>query len=1121
MKRCYLITVTIACFLLHFSVIKAQQSNLSCSMTNVFFINSSTPSFTVTGTPSASGLSFWSNAGRVVDGSTSNFATGTIAITGGLTYRVSDASNTYAAGNYVGFVIKSGLLSLSALGSITISTYNGSSLQETFSSSSLIAVNSAITGAYDIGFYTNKPFTSIQLNISNALGLSSYDVYYAFIRGTGSCTSPALICNNYSNIYFPRFASVIDPTKTGTSGISLTALTNEDRVVDNDTNNFASITTLASAVGQVFLAVKDVTTDYPAGTFAGFDMENNTLLSTGVFNNVSIKTYRDNVLMQSFSGSNLLLGANLFSGSARQRVGFVVDSSFDEVQLVINQPLAVSLGTTKVYNAVFKKFCAGAPLACNTPTNIADSLQPVYINGAATNITGAFCGSCAITQTGNVIDGSDATHANINLSAGVLVTASLSVKNAIATYPAGTFAGFDIKSSSLLDLSLLNNFAIKTYRNDTLQENISGNSLFVGASSSLIGGNSRMVLGIAATKAFDEMRLVVNQPVSVSLGTIEVYNAILTNFCDNPLGCRTTNVLNNPDFPVYIDQQKSGLSGLACLGCSVDNANRVITADSSDFATITMVAGGGSTGSIAVKTAGSVFPAKSFAGFTLREMNGLLKLNFLKSIQITTYKGGAFRESRTAGSLLDLTLLFPILGGSQGKTVLGFATTKDYDEVQISVTSLIGVAPIVRVYNAFIGTHNVDSITSSILCPKSPNAEPDHLSVNENSPLHSTVSTNDKDPNSSVLKYNPTLPVGTTHGTVVMDTNGNFSYTPDSNFIGVDSFKYSVCNAASLCTTEWAYVSVVPNPGTTNHAPIAQTDNGQTLTNSPLKGNLSSNDVDPDGDSLSYTNVSNVKHGTLTVNTDGSYTYVPDSSFVGTDTAINQVCDNGTPSICVNSLLIIQVNPMLDSPSANHPPYAQDDVASTQANHPLTGNVLNNDSDPDGDSLNTTFLDTVPPAIGTFTPSATGGYTFVPAPNYTGTVAVRYAACDGGTPAKCDTATLSITVTAEKPKAPIAEPDHLSVNENHPISSTVRTNDLDPNTGVLNYDTTLATGPSHGSVGMNTNGTFTYTPDSNFNGVDSFKYTVCNAVPLCTTAWAYVSVVPNPGTTNHAPIAQT
>src|SRR5207253_1761786 len=101
------------------------------------------------------------------------------------------------------------------------------------------------------------------------------------------------------------------------------------------------------------------------------------------------------------------------------KLGFVSNSSFDEVRITVNQTVGLNLGSTKVYNAIFEKFCAGPDLACNTQTAITAPAYPVYVNGAKTGINGLVCALCSVANQDNLIDADTSNYAEINLTASV------------------------------------------------------------------------------------------------------------------------------------------------------------------------------------------------------------------------------------------------------------------------------------------------------------------------------------------------------------------------------------------------------------------------------------------------------------------------------------------------------------------------------------------------------------------------------------------------------------------------------------------------------------------------------------------------------------------------------
>ena len=115
------------------------------------------------------------------------------------------------------------------------------------------------------------------------------------------------------------------------------------------------------------------------------------------------------------------------------------------------------------------------------------------------------------------------------------------------------------------------------------------------------------------------------------------------------------------------------------------------------------------------------------------------------------------------------------------------------------------------------------------------------------------------------------------NGTLVMAADGTFTYTPDADFTGTDSFTFSANDGADGSNTATFTITVTA----ANDAPACADDAATTDEDTPLGGSLACTDVD--GDTLTYAEVSGPSDGTLVLNPDGSFTYTPDPDFNGTD----------------------------------------------------------------------------------------------------------------------------------------------------------------------------------------------------------------------------------------------
>src|SRR5690606_32196359 len=108
------------------------------------------------------------------------------------------------------------------------------------------------------------------------------------------------------------------------------------------------------------------------------------------------------------------------------------------------------------------------------------------------------------------------------------------------------------------------------------------------------------------------------------------------------LACNTPVMATEPDFPLLINGVNTGVSGIG-VG-DVTNINAVIDADDTNFATIDMVASVIGSASLSVMDPIGSYPANTYTGFDL-ETGGLLSLDLLNNITLTTYLDGEEQES--------------------------------------------------------------------------------------------------------------------------------------------------------------------------------------------------------------------------------------------------------------------------------------------------------------------------------------------------------------------------------------------------------------------------------------------------------------------------------------------
>ena len=166
-----------------------------------------------------------------------------------------------------------------------------------------------------------------------------------------------------------------------------------------------------------------------------------------------------------------------------------------------------------------------------------------------------------------------------------------------------------------------------------------------------------------------------------------------------------------------------------------------------------------------------------------------------------------------------------------------------------------------------------------------PEAHNDTASVVAGGKVTGNVLANDRDADGDALTA--TLVSGAKHGSVTLKADGSFSFIADKGWSGVDSFSYAASDGdASASAT--VQVTVAPPPNT---AAVAVADVFATVGTAAVTGNVLSNDSDADGDALTASLISGPTHGSVTLAADGSFRFVAESGFAGTDTFTYQASD--------------------------------------------------------------------------------------------------------------------------------------------------------------------------------------------------------------------------------------
>jgi len=457
-----------------------------------------------------------------------------------------------------------------------------------------------------------------------------------------------------------------------------------------------------------------------------------------------------------------------------------------------------------------------------------------------------------------------------------------------------------------------------------------------------------------------------------------------------------------------------------------------------------------------------------------------------------------------------------------------------------------------------------------------PVARSDDYSTNEDVVLNVPapgVLGNDGDADGDALTVS--LQSGTSHGALVLNANGSFTYTPAANVSGSDEFTYIASDGRGGTATAAVTLNVMP----VNDIPTVASDTYTTPIATtlvvPVPGVLA-NDGDADGDMLTVEIVTWPQFGSLSMATDGSFTYTPVAAFDGVDTFIYRVHDplsvsaTTTAKIGVGGPVAATFNPLADTyvssfkPSSNYGtssefrtragsrterPYLRFQVSGFSVVASARLRLFVTESSTNGGSLysvantyngtstpwtETGILWTNAPVISGTAIGATGQVTSGQWEeiNLTSVVTGNGTYCFALSTTTSDVARYSSREGTNKPEliiergngtgvpgngTPVATNDSYSVTEDVAFTAAapgVLGNDSDPDGDPLSA--AVGSAPAHGSLNLQANGSFTYTPAANWNGNDGFTYTLNDGRGGSATGSVTLAVA----AVNDAPVAQ-
>lgn len=354
-----------------------------------------------------------------------------------------------------------------------------------------------------------------------------------------------------------------------------------------------------------------------------------------------------------------------------------------------------------------------------------------------------------------------------------------------------------------------------------------------------------------------------------------------------------------------------------------------------------------------------------------------------------------------------------------------------------------------------------------------------------------------------------TFPI--TGGSLTIAADGTYTFVPNPGFTGTTSYVYETEGTSGATASATLYLSIYPDMLVKPDVAVAETD--QTIT-----GDLGTNDAVPSLTTYTLDATVSTPGGattTFTVNLDGTFSFVTDTP--GIYVYNIEACAPTTPPGCeIKTFTITVTNPGVTT----NPPVANNDVATTYADAnpanpgaPVAIVVAANDAPGNnGGTLDLTDVNvTTGPANGiTSVNPVTGVITYTPDAGFTGIDSFTYTIDDTDANGPT-TATVFVTVyPASTANIVFANDDFATTGANLPVSGNVLTNDTQLSGAALTTVTTTGTfsNAGEGSLLLNADGTFTFTPVSGFEGSTSFTYTAEGTDGATASATLHILVQP-------------
>ncbi len=329
---------------------------------------------------------------------------------------------------------------------------------------------------------------------------------------------------------------------------------------------------------------------------------------------------------------------------------------------------------------------------------------------------------------------------------------------------------------------------------------------------------------------------------------------------------------------------------------------------------------------------------------------------------------------------------------------------------------------------------------------------------------------------------------GAPAGASIDPNTGVFSWTPtEAEGPGVYTFNVIVSDGNG--GTDSKPVTITVNE--VNAAPVADNAIVATHQNVPKIISLVAVDSDSPANALVFSIVSNPLNGILGAISGNQITYTPNADYLGPDSFSFRATDDGIPNMTGDAVVNISVDnsaPIIDS------------VSDQIIDELIALNLTVTGSDPDGDPL-TFSLGGTPPSGASIT--SAGEFGWIPTEADGPGVYPIIAIVSDGTAS--DSTSFNVTVL-EANVPPVATDQSINTTKNNAVSDTLAATDTDMPANALTYSVTID--PQNGILSTfdSATGAFTYTPNTDFFGSDSFAFKANDGAVDSNTAVVSVTV---------------